>query len=416
MGYRMWMGLVVILLALAPVYGLVTVNPQKYEIRSLEFNKTYNVIVTLINQDAFPYDVQAVVGRESDYLSDYVKLEPTHFTLAALEKKNMKLALSVPSTLSPEEHIFTLQFLAANQELGTFTLTFVVPGEKVEDLVVEQVALSRERDLAYFDFALSNAGNVIARGSPIVELSRGDEKMATFGQESTIIVLPDQRYNLTLIYDTSSMQSGAYSYKAYVRYNQKDSNIRTGEFVIEKKVAAGESAQMTAAVGEMVTIPVTIQNPSEKLSFYRISSTIGGKEQVLEGQLQERSKEVAVLIDTTEMDSGTYPVELYIRSGRNLEDSESRTVNLVLHQGSESAWLIWLTPLPLIGSIVALVLWLRPRVAARRRHTSLSAEARTLSQDYDRLEHSLKGLAKDIHSFIDDSNRWLALRGHHGFR
>jgi hypothetical protein len=414
MRYRNGIGIALVLLAIAPALAMVTVNPQKYEIKSLEFNRTYNVIVTLINQDAFPYEVQVVVGKNAYYLASAVQIEPTHFRLAANEKENVKLALVIPDNLSPEEHTLTLQFLAANQELGIFTLSFNVPGEQMENLVINKVDVTRSDEIAYFNFDLSNAGNVIARGSPIIELSRDQEIVHSFGQESSILVLPREHYNLSLMYDTTATQPGAYTYKAYVRYNDMDSNIKTGDFVIEQVTPPDEAEAIHASVGDVITIPVLIQNQGGKLSFYRIAYTVDGIEYVVEGPLQESSKEVPITIDTSALTDGTHPVMILVKSGRNLESSQSRSLNVVLGRRFN---LLYLAPIPAIGLVIALALLLRPHLVSRRRHRSFVDEVSVISDDYDRLEQSLKGLSKDIHVFIDESNHWLAARGYrHGFR
>ena len=71
---------------------------------------------------------------------------------------------------------------------------------------------------------------------------------------------------------------------------------------------------------------VTLHNPSNELSFYSISYLVSdmGIEDTLEGPIQGTSKDILLNIDTSSLEPGDYELRIDIRTGRDLEHSQTR--------------------------------------------------------------------------------------------
>jgi len=406
--------LLVFLIALPLAFGAMTINPQKYDIKDIEYNKSYKIIITAVNPDSSMYDVQVMVNRDSYYLLDSISIEPTHFRIGPGENKNVQLSLSIPPGMSPEQHTLILDFLAANLELGKFKLTFTIPGERVEQLEVLDMKEQLDQSIVFFDYRLQNTGNVIARGSPIVEIYRDNVLLDSFGDESQIMIMPGEGYNLSVMYDTSGLQSGDYSYKAKFRYNDLETDYFMGTFKV-KNSPSGYSDEVSISQGESLSYSMELKNPASELSFYKVSYTINGISGEVEGQMESAYKDVALNIDTSGFDKGTYDLELEVLTGRKLEIAQSKKVKVTVGSSQSYVWLL----IPLVALLAAgyiLFPHIRRRVAGRT--AGLEKNIRQLGHRFGYLEKNTQAFTRELHSFIHESNAWLKHNGYgnYGFR
>jgi len=408
--------LVVFLLVLPMCLGAMIINPLKYEITDVEFNKTYNIVITALNPDTAHYDVQVMVNKASYYLLDNVQIEPMHFIIGPNDKENLKLAISIPNTLSPEEHELYLDFITANHELGKFKLSFIVPGEKDEDIVVNRIIAEKLGDLIYFNFDLTNNGNVIAKGSPIVEIYDETEMLEIFGEESTIMIMPGDSYNLSLMYDTSSLIPGKYKYIGKFRYNDLETNYTEGDFSVEKKKESEYKRVESVYEGDNLIVNLTMKNPSGDLSFYKIQYNIfdQGIGDTLEGPIQGRQKNLDMDIDTSKLAKGNYELEINIMTGRELEDIETKIIYLKV-KSKKQLYGIGIGIAVLVFTIS--LIFIRPKLAARPVSRNIQKEIDRLSGSYANLETQAQEFTSEVNNFIVESNNWLSAQGYnYGFR
>jgi len=408
--------LVVFLLVLPMCLGAMIINPLKYEITDVEFNKTYNIVITALNPDTAHYDVQVMVNKASYYLLDNVQIEPMHFIIGPNDKENLKLAISIPNTLSPEEHELYLDFITANHELGKFKLSFIVPGEKDEDIVVNRIIAEKLGDLIYFNFDLTNNGNVIAKGSPIVEIYDETEMLESFGEESTIMIMPGDSYNLSLMYDTSSLIPGKYKYIGKFRYNDLETNYTEGDFSVEKKKESEYKRVESVYEGDNLIVNLTMKNPSGDLSFYKIQYNIfdQGIGDTLEGPIQGRQKNLDMDIDTSKLAKGNYELEINIMTGRELEDIETKIIYLKV-KSKKQLYGIGIGIAVLVFTIS--LIFIRPKLAARPVSRNIQKEIDRLSGSYANLETQAQEFTSEVNNFIVESNNWLSAQGYnYGFR
>jgi hypothetical protein len=419
--------LIVLILIIIPMSNaLITINPQKFEIRKVEFNKPYNVIITVINPDSNTYDVQVMPSKDSYYLLDNIKIEPTNFKIGPNDKKNIKLTLTLPNTLSPEEHILFLNFLSLNHELGKFKLSFSIPGEKIENLTLKNIKINDQKtnDILYFDYQMENYGTIIARGSPIIEIYKDDQLIEKFGQESNIIIMPKKDYNLSIMYDTTKLNPGNYKYVAKFRYNDLESNYHEGKFKITQK-KNDEIEEKEVIVGENLDLDLTIKNPSKELSFYKISYNIFDQNigDTVEGQMQNNEKEINLNIDTSNFELGIYDLEIEIKTGKNLENTDMKKIkiNVINEKNSllNNKYLLGIiVGIISIGIISFAIYKLYPKIIqnnTKSKVNNLHEEIRNINKGFSHLELSMNHFTHDIHKFINESNSYLRSKGYDNY-
>jgi len=399
-------------------YGLMTINPQKYEITKVEFNKTYPIIITAINPDSTLYDVQIMVNKDSYYLYKDIKIEPTQFQIQPNDKKNIMLSITIPNTISPEEHELYLDFISGRTNLGKFKLSFKVPGEKNEKLVIYDADANmpeHEKNI-YFNFKLKNDGNVIVHANPIIEIIENGEVIQTFGQESNIMILPGDDYNLTLLYDRINLLPGDYSFRAKFQYNDLETEPVTGDFTIKEENQQDYDYVIDQKKDEPIIIDLKLDNPNEELSFYKIEYNIyeKGIHNMLEGQTQTRNKKITLEIPTEGLASGSYIVDIKISQGRELEKTENKKVLVVIKD--EKNWLLLL--FLIIGGLTLGVLLYFTIPLLLKKRFNLGLEIEKLYKKYTMLEKDANAFSVDIHNFVNQSNNWLNRNGfgQYGFR
>jgi len=416
--------LVIFLIVVPMASSVITINPQKYEIREIVFNKTYNIIITVINPDSRAYDIQVMANKDSYYLQDNINIEPVLFGIEPNQKENIQLSLSIPDTISPEEHILYLDFFSENHQLGIFKLSFTVPGEKIEKIEMDDVKLNKQpgEGLFYFEFRLENTGTVIARGSPIIEIYQDSKTIERFGEESRIIIMPNEDYNISLMYDTTHLITGDYEFGAKFMYNDIETNYSNGEFSVTEVKKTDKIENFDIYEGEKLTIKQIIMYPEEKLSFYSIEYIIAEKNigDIVEGEMQGREKEINLEIDTSEFAIGTYDLEIVIKSGPRLEKNELRKIQITVK--SKKMYYLQGIILFTIGilSIGILIYFIRS-IAKKKPQiniTDLNHEIINLAKDFKNIELTMRHFTQEINNFINDSNKWLESHGygHYGFR
>jgi len=252
---------------------------------------------------------------------------------------------------------------------------------------------------------------VIVRANPLIEIVEDGQVLQTFGQESQVMILPGNGYNLSLLYDTSNLLPGDYDYQAKFKYNDIETEYVTGEFKVTEIEEFEDS--LSQKVGENLEFDLRLDNPEGGLTFYKIEYDIAGKgvEGFVEGQIQTESKTVQLSVPTEGLAAGSYVLDLLIKQGRNLEKEETKTLSLKI-EGEKSLTIWFLIPIGvLIGFMLYLVL---PRLLRR---PDIEGEVVSLQVKYDKLEKDAAGFSNDINRFIQDSNAWLESKGlDYGFR
>mgnify|MGYP006286665055 CR=1 FL=1 len=361
------------------------------------------------------YDIRPVLARDSEYLSEHVSFRPESFRLEPNEKQNIDLEITVPDDISPEEHILTVNFLSVDTRLGSFQAKFSVPGERISELRLDSVDAHVSDELIYFDFALQNTGNVIARGSPSVEIYSGEMLVDSLGEESNVMVLPDKGYNFSLMYDSANAEPGTYTYKASFVYDSKETVTAEGDFTVKKtEHDEGPAQTVMASQGEKARIIEPVDGEEDGISFYRIEYEILGQriEGSAEGQVGSSGKDVAVHIDSKDLAQGSYDMAVRIYSGDELENIREKRYVLKIRDRMSMIW--FLVPLPLLA--IGLFFLYRRTTYARERQ--LDKAVSRISGDFGRLEGNVNSLTRELKQFITESNHWLDQRGYsnYGFR
>ncbi len=217
---------ILLLLLISSAWG-IKVFPEDKELDSYEGEKTH--VITYLNDGPKAENIVLEISDDTNYLEDYVTIEPYQFVLEPNQKKNVKIMTSFPRNLSPEKH-----WLHVESTVGEdFTLSFEVPGVSRPDLRIADMDISKTNPIA-IHVELENAGNVIARTKPLIEVYNDTRKIDTIIYESEIMVLPFASKTISLMYDTSGLENEKYYLNATFSYNdglftntlRKDFNIK----------------------------------------------------------------------------------------------------------------------------------------------------------------------------------------------
>jgi len=271
---------------------------------------------------------------------------------------------------------------------------------------------------------MENYGTIIARGSPIIEIYKDDQLIEKFGQESNIIIMPKKDYNLSIMYDTTKLNPGNYKYVAKFRYNDLESNYHEGKFKITQK-KNDEIEEKEVIVGENLDLDLTIKNPSKELSFYKISYNIFDQNigDTVEGQMQNNEKEINLNIDTSNFELGIYDLEIEIKTGKNLENTDMKKIkiNVINEKNSllNNKYLLGIiVGIISIGIISFAIYKLYPKIIqnnTKSKVNNLHEEIRNINKGFSHLELSMNHFTHDIHKFINESNSYLRSKGYDNY-
>jgi hypothetical protein len=281
------------------------------------YDKEQSFILTILNDGPRAEDITMTVDAYSWYLKDYVKIEPESFNLKSNLKQNIQVTTRFPSNLSPEKHRLVLIPLSENT-LGEKTIyVFNVPGTPRPDLRIAELDVKdvNQGELIAFNLFLDNKGNVIGRAVPIIEIYNGTEKIGEMKYEAEIMVMPFDTYNLTLLYDSSSLGIGHYSAKSVFLYNE---NLKTNDAEKSFKVLS-ESSKMKGSLSAyfneirfyiifsvIIILIILIIKPEYLKSSFNSIKSIGlknrkylGKLANIEKRQKSLDKEVSELVKKT---------------------------------------------------------------------------------------------------------------------
>ncbi|MBN2457719.1 hypothetical protein JXB31_01150 [Candidatus Woesearchaeota archaeon] len=410
-----------------PLSYAITINPLEYTISKPELGKEYSIIITLINPESTLTTVSAAIDSSSEYLVPYVTIDAADgIVLEPNDKKNIKLTLSLPDELSPEKHELVVNFVSANLKMGSFRLSFVIEGK--ENMGLELAGMDVESQTpnnpVYLNFNLKNTGNVIVRPEPSIIIYRGESVVDSFGQESSIMIMPGQDYNLTLLYDTAKItEPGMYKAEAKFHFGGNETATLTQEFELKASLQKSSNGNEIREIspGEELMLDLDLKDPAQKLSFYKIFYSIEGTgiNNFLEGELRDDNNQLEIRVDTTGLKQGDYLLNLEIHSGINLENVENKAIELKVRPKKS---LLLIAIIASAAIITLLGYFSRKSIAgmfsgAWAGHTLKRAGAASslpgiekdiisIKKSFGQMEHEINRLGSEISSFISRSNAW----------
>lgn len=212
-------------------------------------------ILTVLNDGAAAEKVIMKTDPESYYLMEYVKIEPQEFTLKSNSKKNVQITTDFPEDLSPEKHRLVIQPMTEDEIGEQAVYTFTVPGIARPDLRLSDISLDHGDESFTLDVELQNMGNVIARASPDIQVMNGSEVLDELEYESRIMVMPFEKYNLSLLYDTTGLGAGDYELRVGFRYND---NLKTNQLSADFSVMQEGTANSSGALSILTDLKYPI--------------------------------------------------------------------------------------------------------------------------------------------------------------
>jgi len=409
-----WWLLVVVFMLVLPLATAITVTPLTATISSPQPNQGYSFILTIINDGSNDLDIDLMVDPRSFYLTDYVTLEPSNFNLAPSEKVNVAVALTVPSDISPEDHILYITPMAEGRLWDSFEVFFTIPGDQFHNLTITKVFVpDTTADLsANIDIELTNNGNVIARATPRIGIISEGVTIDTVEGKGEIMVMPGDSYNVSILYDPALLTIGTYETEVLFVYNDwRQTNKMKSEFHIVKYLDLPEGVERkTITEGETVEIELALQYNQN--TEYKVHAVIPGTDIVYEdsGTFVAGQEILTFELPTELLGEGDYKVEVTVTYGPNYSQSVSNDFQLRIK--SKKSRMMQLILLIVAGAIVIGLLakmFIFSDNDARRRQRLLNqitaAEAR-----YNALQAEASSIITEVNGFVTNSNTYFRNR------
>jgi hypothetical protein len=215
-----FIGLVFFISLVSDVTFGIKVYPTKTDLGEDYYNKQ-TLVLTLLNDEPGTKEVNIYLSPDSQYLAKYVKFEKTNVVLKTNSKYNLQMDIYFEKDMSPEKHVFEVIALTDDFEEAKSTFEFTVPGVANPNLNIDNMEVEDifYEDSVYLHINLNNSGNVIARAKPKILIFNSTDKVGELNYQENIMIMPEETYNLSLMYDTSNFPVGKYQVEILMNYN-----------------------------------------------------------------------------------------------------------------------------------------------------------------------------------------------------
>lgn len=218
---------IVLLICISPSYAL-KVFPTITELGD-SYSNRQSFILTVLNDGPKTEDIILMLDPDSSYMQSYVSIDPVSFSIKSNGKQNVRISTSFPKNLSPETHQVVIIPMTSDGAQEQAVYSFSVPGIAKPNLEIADITIENigSDDGLVISIQLNNLGNVIARGVPHLSVMNGSKEMGSLRYESKVMVMPFNKYNISLMYDVSDLAPGNYTARLYFQYNN---NLTTPPF------------------------------------------------------------------------------------------------------------------------------------------------------------------------------------------
>ncbi len=391
----------------------VTINPAEYTIKDPKKGEEYSVVITAINPDSGKYQLSAEIDKDSAYLKDFVKIEPSTLELAPDSKENIRLKMFISDQLSPQNHNLKIIFRANNIPVGKFILHFALEGEQITRFALKDFSVdaASNKEPIYFNMKIENTGNIIVSAIPKIEIFRKEKLIGSLGNETSITLFPGKTTNLSLMYDPGDLkEDGKYLARASLIHEGDTKTSLEQTFVLDIREDRADKT-IEISQGELLEIEENIKNLEEGLSFYRITWNIGDMSSTLEGETDEKEKIVPIVINTSQLQPGTYDLDVIINHGLRLEKKTVKHYSIKISKKSRSLDIlknILIILVPLIIMVIAGTRYI-PKIYSTKisRIDRLFMDVKDIKKSFDRIDHEVVSMRHDMTRFIRESNAWI---------
>jgi len=286
----------------------LTIVPSMTNIED-DYSKRHDFVITVVNDGAKFENIRMTVDPYSTYLSKYITIEPKSFTLLANEKKNIQLSTRFPKNLSPEKHDLLITAFTEDGTGPSSIYSFTVEGTPIHNLRIDDVLFDNvsNKESLYITLSLDNRGNVIARSYPTVEFISNGEIVDTIQYKSLTMLLPGKKMNLTLGYDSSTLDPGIYTIHTELKYSgDHQTNKIQKSLEIKEKTSRDESIGIIGFIKDnmffiiflvIVAIGSRILYAERKTLFERHLEKTYGEHGNIEARMDKIDVSVKTLVD-----------------------------------------------------------------------------------------------------------------------
>jgi hypothetical protein len=388
----------------------ITINPLEYTIQNPELEKEYLVILTVINTKAISENIIVEVSEESSYLKEYLHISEENFFIEPNERKNIQLKFKIPNTITPQIHNLYVNFKSFDNVLSNFKISFEIIGEKKQSLLFNNLIINAKdtKTPITFDLEIENNGNIIIEPTFNISLYKENVLIETFGDETKIKTLPNDKINITLMYDPTFLEAGNYNVKAKLLYNNIETNEISKNFFIEKK-HEDYLEKIKLIKGNIIDTNIEIENNNEDISFYKIEYEILNTniKNTIEGQITSKKEKIPLLINTNELNTGIYDLKINIYSGIKLENLREKTIQIEVINRFNNLLIIFISLL-FFGIIIYFMIIKKPfKITNLNNLKNIEKNIFSVKNNFLEIENEMNYLRKQMNEFIINSNNFL---------
>ncbi len=221
----------------------------------LEPKTSYEFLISLTNQENKTIELFLDLTSRAEYLSLYSTFESS-INLAPYKTKNILITIHTqePGIFNPGNHILTIlpETTSSGNGVGIISspvieIKFTIPGNVTKKLELNNFNVVQGENNIDLQLSAENTGNVRVGAFPIVEIQKyhGTNSYplnppVEIKGKTQYLIYPEDLISMNLVCDISSLNAGKYKAIAKVEYDNKETNIISHDFTIEKEEKSDE--------------------------------------------------------------------------------------------------------------------------------------------------------------------------------
>ena len=312
-------------------------------------------------------------------------------------------------------HWLFIRPVSDKSSIAEFQLRFELPGTQAHDTAIESLIVedATKKEQLNFNFNIKNLGNVIARGSPRVNIFKDENLIDSFGNKTQIMVMPADDYNLSMLYDPSVLEFGDYSVEIDFFYNDgRQTDTLSQDFsIVEKKdaIEMPDIKEKSIYEGENLDIDLNLRYYKDthfNIIYDIVNTSVKGNH---EGNIiADSTDKVKLEVNTGELTAGQYNLNLHIQYGDNMKKIITKEIELDVKSHSEKIMrnvVIGFAFLVFLGYCLKPVIF--PDNPEEKKIKTIATKLRKTDESFNQLELSMKYLIADVSKWMDESNHYL---------
>ncbi len=381
----------------------LTINPIDYNIKNPKIENEYSTIITLINTKSIGQEIKIKLSNESNYLKEDITINKESIFLEPNERENIEVKLKIPKNITPQLHNVYINFNSHNNLISKFRIFFEIDGLQEKQLLLNDLNINvlNNKNPILFDLEIENKGNVII--SPIIDvlLFKDDILIDNIGNKTSIQINPDEKLNISLIYDPVNLESGSYNVEAKLNYDNYSTKTISKNFILNS--LNEESIDLKIVRGKNLNTEIEIENKNNEVSFYKIDYYIKNTDikNSLEGQINNEKELIPLIIETENLSLGKYELIITINSGLKLENTKEKIIHIEVVKRFNILLIIFF-----IFLIISLFIYFYFKINEQNLN-KIKKDLKNIKTNFINIENDMNKMNNDINNFVIKSNNYL---------